>query len=222
MAMCTVRAVPRQPHAHGPSVCRHAYVRVTVPARCLRAPGAGRVRCVRAAAQIGLVVTSVTGHTAEYADIIKEKMGDKVTEPLDAGEISMSDLSGYSGFIVGAPTWHTGADTARSGTAWDDVLDEVKKLPLKDKPCAVFGCGDSSGYGDYFCDAMDEVYTAFEAAGCKMIGHVSSADYDFADSKSLRADGTEMCGLALDYDNEDEKTDGRIDAWVKQLAEQGL
>ena len=31
-----------------------------------------------------------------------------------------------SGIIVGAPTWNTGADEARSGTAWDDVLEEIK------------------------------------------------------------------------------------------------
>ena len=31
-----------------------------------------------------------------------------------------------TGIIVGAPTWNTGADEARSGTAWDDVLEEIK------------------------------------------------------------------------------------------------
>lgn len=29
------------------------------------------------------------------------------------------------GLIVGAPTWNTGADEGRSGTAWDDVLVKI-------------------------------------------------------------------------------------------------
>ena len=31
-------------------------------------------------------------------------------------------------------------------------------LDLSDKPVAVFGLGDSVSYGEYFCDAMEEVY----------------------------------------------------------------
>ena len=27
---------------------------------------------------------------------------------------------------AGAPTWNTGADTERSGTAWDNLLDDIK------------------------------------------------------------------------------------------------
>ena len=31
-------------------------------------------------------------------------------------------------------------------------------LNLKGKPVAVYGLGDSVSYGDYFCDAMEEVH----------------------------------------------------------------
>lgn len=31
-------------------------------------------------------------------------------------------------------------------------------LDLSGKPVAVFGLGDSVSYGEYFCDAMEEVY----------------------------------------------------------------
>merc|ERR1719247_2896898 len=33
-----------------------------------------------------------------------------------------------------------------------------------------FGVGDSAGYGDYFCDAIEEVHRTFASAGCKMVG----------------------------------------------------
>ena len=31
-------------------------------------------------------------------------------------------------------------------------------LDLSGKPVAVYGLGDSVGYGDYYCDAMEEIY----------------------------------------------------------------
>lgn len=31
---------------------------------------------------------------------------------------------------AGAPTWNTGADTERSGTAWDNLLEDIKGLTL--------------------------------------------------------------------------------------------
>merc|ERR550532_2897758 len=73
----------------------------------------------------------------------------------DIGEIEAADLADYDGLIVGCPTWNTGADEYRSGTAWDDVLDEIKELDLSGKTVAIFGCGDSQGYGDNFCDCIE-------------------------------------------------------------------
>lgn len=39
--------------------------------------------------------------------------------------------------------------------------------------------------------------------------------------QALLDEGT-FCGLALDEDNEDDKTENRIKAWVKQLKGEGL
>ena len=45
--------------------------------------------------------------------------------------------------IVGAPTWHTGADEQRSGTSWDDWLyDTLPNLDLDGKKVAIFGVGE--------------------------------------------------------------------------------
>lgn len=56
-------------------------------------------------------------------------------------------------------------------------------LDLKDKPVAVFGLGDSIGYGEYFCDAMEEIYSTFKATGAKMVGHWPTDGYDHEGSK---------------------------------------
>ena len=44
-------------------------------------------------------------------------------------------------------------------------------------------------------------------------------DYDYSDSKALR-DG-QFCGLLCDEDNEYDKSEGRVNAWVEQLKGEG-
>merc|ERR1719361_2852199 len=169
----------------------------------------GQRACMRA---VGLFFATQTGNTEEMAGLIADAAG---LEATDIGEMSTEDLAGYDGLIVGAPTWNTGADEYRSGTAWDDYLDEVKELDLGGKPVAVFGCGDSQGYGENFCDAIEEIYSTFKVAGAKMIGGVDSSGYTFDESKSSQ--GGKFLGLPLDQDNEGDQSEDRVAAWVEQL-----
>ena len=90
----------------------------------------------------------------------------------------MADFAGFDGLICGIPTWNTGAEELRSGTAWDDLLEKIGALDLKGKPVAVFGLGDSVGYGQDYVDAMEELHRYFEKAGAKMVGYVSLDGYD--------------------------------------------
>ena len=143
-----------------------------------------------------------------------------------------------AGIIVGAPTWHTGADTERSGTAWDEcaplplpwplppppplcsapalhagrvglphrwlsirssqphpsrfIYGDLAGLDLKGKKVAIFGLGDQGGYGDNFCDAMDELMTCFKGSGADIVGSWSTDGYDHMESKSV--DGAKFVG----------------------------
>ena len=74
---------------------------------------------------------------------------------------------------------------------------------------------DFMGYSDFFCDAMEELYTAFLLSGAYLIGKVSTDGYTYDDSKSV-IDG-KFCGLAIDEDNESELTDQRLQSWVQQI-----
>merc|ERR1712100_751521 len=114
----------------------------------------------------------------------------------------------------------TGADEQRSGTRWDDYLDDIRKGNFKGKPVAVFGSGDSVGYGDNFCDAIEELHSTFEAAGAKMLGYVDSSGYQHSESKSVK-DG-KFLGLPLDQDNEDDMTEDRVKNWVAQIKGEGM
>ena len=79
------------------------------------------------------------------------------TEPLYIDDVeSVKEFEKYDALILGCPTWNTGADEERSGTAWDDLYyGDMQGLSLTGKKVAVFGCGDSIGYGENFCDAID-------------------------------------------------------------------
>lgn len=96
---------------------------------------------------------------------------------------------------------------------WYDGVNVLKGADLSGKTVALFGCGDSESYSDTFCSAMKEIYDAAE--GANIIGSVPTEGYTFDDSDAV-VDG-EFIGLALDDVNEDDLTEGRIDAWLSSI-----
>jgi len=159
---------------------------------------------------VGLLYDTQTGNAEEVTGLDITAVDD----------LYASDLKGYDGLIVGCPTWNTGADEYRSGTAWDDLLEDIKGLSLSGKPVAVFGCGDSVGYGDNFCDAIEELHDTFADAGAKSIGYVAESGYTYAESKSVR--NGKFLGLPLDLDNEADMSEERVADWVSQLKTEGM
>merc|ERR1719217_1368793 len=138
-----------------------------------------------------------------------------------APNMGADDIAALDGIIAGAPTWHTGADSERSGTAWDDFLyGDLTNIDLAGKKVAIFGLGDQAGYGDNFCDAMDELKTCFEGQGASVIGSWSADGYNHMDSKSL--DGDKFVGLPCDEDNQPEMSEDRVKAWIAQIKGEGM
>ena len=139
----------------------------------------------------------------------------------DIDSVDDETLTSMDALICGAPTWHTGADEQRSGTAWDEFLyDRLPSLDLSGKKVAIFGLGDQSGYSDNFCDAMDELKSCFEAQGASVVGAVSTDGYDHTDSKSVA--GGKFVGLACDEDNQPDMSEDRVKAWVGQIKGEGM
>jgi flavodoxin I len=170
--------------------------------------------------KVGLVYSTTTGNTETVAGYIKDALGDAVEGPNDIADVE-DDMAGYDGIIIGAPTWHTGADSERSGTAWDEFLyGGLTSMDLKGKKVAIFGVGDSAGYADNFCDAMDELKSCFEGQGAEVIGAVGTDGYEHEDSKSI-ADG-KFVGLPCDEDNQPDMSEERVKAWVAQIKSEGM
>merc|ERR1712224_695489 len=86
---------------------------------------------------------------------------------------------------------------------------------------AIFGVGDSAGYGDNFCDATGELYDCFTAKGAKIFGMTPSDEgFDYVESKGVK-DG-KFVGKTFDEDNYADDSEGRVDAWIEQLKGEGF
>jgi len=77
-----------------------------------------------ASPSIGIFFGTSTGSTEEVAHLISAEFGEVSSEPIDIDGIKGSianTFAKYDSLVVGTPTWHTGADTERSGTGWDEI-----------------------------------------------------------------------------------------------------
>ncbi len=164
---------------------------------------------------VGIYFATTTGKTEDIAERLHGMLSG-VESPKDLADVDdVSELESFDGIICGIPTWNTGADSERSGTAWDSLLDEIAGLSLSGKKVAIYGLGDSSTYTENFCDAMEELHSYFKKAGATMVGYVDKSGYTFDESKSTVGD--KFCGLPLDEDSESDMTDERLTKWVGQL-----
>lgn len=160
--------------------------------------------------KIGIFYGSSSGNTQTIAEQIAKSLGVAKDDVYDIGKTSIDKISCYDCLLLGSSTWGLG-DVQDD---WD--LSKLGKLNLSGKKVALFGTGDSSSYSDTFCDALGQLAKAVEKAGALLVGNkVDGSDYSF-DSSVSESDGF-FCGLAIDEDNEPEKTDTRITEWTKQL-----
>ncbi|MCM1517883.1 MAG: flavodoxin FldA [Pseudoflavonifractor sp.] len=154
---------------------------------------------------------STSGNCESIAGKIAAALGVDSSDVYNASELDADKINGYDNLLLGSSTWGSG-DLQDD---WYDSVELIKKSDLSGKTVAIFGCGDSSGFSTTYCDAMAALYEAAKAAGANIIGQVSTDGYTFDESTAV-VDG-KFVGLALDEDNESDKTDERIDAWVKEI-----
>lgn len=158
-----------------------------------------------------IVYGSTSGNCESVARRIAEALGVASSSVISASDLTSGLVSDNTNLILGSSTWGSGD----LQDEWYDAVEIIKGSDLSGKTVAVFGCGDSCGFSTTFCDAMSALYGAAKAAGANMIGHVSTDGYTFDESASV-VNG-EFVGLAIDEDNESDRTDGRIAAWVEAI-----
>ena len=91
-------------------------------------------------------------------------------------------------------------------------------LDLTGKEIAIFGLGDQYGYPENYCDAIGILGRKFAAQGAELVGFTPDDGYEFSYSQGVE-DGM-FLGLALDEENETERTLERIAGWIWQLVDE--
>jgi len=163
--------------------------------------------------KIAIVYGSSTGATQSVAEKIKGHFDD--ADLFDAAEVTLDELQPYEYLILGAST--TGVGDLQDD--WEVFLPKFEKLNFSGKTVALFGLGDSASFSTSFAGAMHQIYKEIKGKA-KIVGFVSTDGYTYDDSDAV-VDG-HFVGLALDEDNEFDKTDDRINAWVKDLKKEGF
>ncbi|MFV0344767.1 MAG: flavodoxin [Bacteroidales bacterium] len=158
--------------------------------------------------KIGVFYGTSTGNTENVAEAIAKKLGgttfDVADSPTDA--VAECDV-----LILGTSTLGIG-DLQDD---WDDFLPKLESSDLSGKTVAIFGLGDADSYPDSFVDGIGTIYKAVKDKGCKVVGSVATDDYEY-DESTAEVDGKFM-GLPLDEDNESDKTEARVDAWLESI-----
>lgn len=156
-----------------------------------------------------VVYGSSTGTCEAIAEKIAQKLG---CEAINVQDMTADVVNSHENLVLGTSTWGAG----ELQDDWYDGLKVLQGADLTGKTVALFGCGDCESYGDTFVGGIGELYNAIKSSGARFVGAVSTDGYTFDDSEAV-VDGR-FVGLPLDDVNEDDKTDGRIEAWVAEIS----
>lgn len=162
-------------------------------------------------ANIGLFYGSTTGNTLKVAEMIQEAFGADEVDIFDVREATAAMLDNYDVLVLGTSTWHWGG----LQDEWADFEENLSKVRLKGKKVALFGLGDQKRYPDNFVDGIGLLYDRIKPLGIMLIGMWPTKGYDF--DQSAGQIGDKFAGLAIDEDNEPDKTGQRVTQWVGQL-----
>ncbi len=169
------------------------------------------------ATTFGLFYGSTEGATAVAADVIKEEIEATGQATVELHDVAFTDLKlmeTYDYLILGISTW----DIGQMQVDWAHRFAELDSLDLSGKRVAIYGLGDQYAYPDSFVDAMKTLSEKMMQRGAVPIGFSLVDDtYEFDYSEAVFDDV--FIGLALDAENQDNLTRGRVQAWVQTVLE---
>jgi flavodoxin I len=163
--------------------------------------------------QVGIFFGSSSGKTAAIAGKIQEKLGKERSDLWDVEQSSPEDMMDYDFLILGIPTWGIG----KTQEDWDVLMPMLENLDFSRKKVALFGLGDQESYPGTFADGLGKLYEILLSTGCSFTGSWPVAGYAYEGSTAVK--GGRFVGLVLDEENQPEKSNLRIDKWLKDILE---
>jgi len=164
--------------------------------------------------KIGLIYGSDTGVTEEISIKIEEKFNKYSIERHNIANVNEEIILSFDFLIFGLSTWYDGD----LQSDWEIYFDDFKQIDFNNKLVAIYGLGDQWGYDEYFVDGIGIIANEIIKNNGKIIGEWPTKGYEFTKSKALKDENT-FFGLALDEDNQYEKTDDRIKLWTEKIIE---
>jgi len=166
--------------------------------------------------KIGLFFGPLKGSVHRVADQIKNAIGEEKVEMIPVNKADVSDINRFDKIIfgistVGKETW----DSEYSNTDWSKFFQKAAGADYTNKTVAIFGLGDHITYPGHFVDAMGTLAKAIMKKNAKIVGQVSTENYEFDDSEAV-IDG-KFIGLPVDEDFEPEQTGERINNWLNDI-----
>lgn len=162
---------------------------------------------------IGLFYGSSTCYT-EFAgekirDAINSIAGENIVDIFNIADTPIIEAAFYDHLIMGIPTW----DYGELQEDWEDIWEEIEDLELHGKTVALYGLGDQLGYPEWFLDAMGYLHEKLKQQGAKFVGYWPTDGFQYEGSKATTEDGKFFVGLALDEENQFDKSEARINEW---------
>lgn len=165
--------------------------------------------------KVGLFYGSDTGNTEDIAHYVAELWKISEIELIEACNMTVEDYERFDIIIIGLSTWYDGD----LQSDFEDFFEEFKRIDFNGKAVAMFGLGDQTGYPEYFVDGLGILGEVIIENGGYIIGLWPNDSYEFDESKGLYNDEY-FYGLALDFENQYDLNELRLEAWIRQLEQE--
>lgn len=169
----------------------------------------------KATKNIGIFYAPSGGSVHKVARLIKQKLANYHPDLRVVSSVAPLELLDYRYLILICSTLGRNTWEMEQKDPWSSFIPKMLRVRLEGRKVAIVGLGDHVSYPNNFVDGMGILANTVEEIGGQLIGATETRDYIFNDSRALR-DG-KFIGLPLDEDYEVDKTEARIDRWLKKM-----
>ena len=166
--------------------------------------------------KIGLLYGPQGGNVEAVAKILVSKIGENNIELIPVKNVSKDKLEAYDKIIFGISSLGKDAWENDVKTDWDKFLPLVEGANLSNKIIAAFGLGNAITYPSHFVESLGHLGASLKAKGVELVGEMPNEGFEYQESSAVKDNGN-FYGLVLDYDNEAEKSEVRIEKWIPVL-----